>query len=76
MFDKISLKAMCSYEKQTGKNAMELFSKENKTATDMRDLVYLIKYTKDTAVTIDAVENLSTDDFTAALKSITEDKAE
>ena len=76
MFDKISLKAMCSYEKQTGKNAMELFSKENKTATDMRDLVYLIKYTKDTTVTIDAVENLSTDDFTAALKSITEDKAE
>lgn len=75
MFDKISLKAMCKYEKETGKNAMELFSKENKSATDLRDMVYLIKYTKNDATTFDTIENLSTDEFTAAIKSMSEDKA-
>lgn len=74
MFDKISLKAMCSYEKLTGKNAMELFSKENKSATDLRDLVYMIKYTKDQTVTFDTIENLSTEDFQAAITSISEEK--
>ena len=75
MFDKISLKAMCAYEKQTGNNAMALFSKENKSATDLRDMVYLIKYTKNDATTFDTIENLSTDEFTAAIKSMSEDKA-
>jgi hypothetical protein len=75
MFDRISLKAMCKYEKETGNNAMALFSKENKSATDLRDMVYLIKYTKDAATTFDTIENLSTDDFTAAIKSMSEDKA-
>jgi hypothetical protein len=70
MFDKISLKSMCQYEKITGKNAMELFGKENKSATDLRDLVFLIKYTKDQTTTLDAVENLSTEDFQSAIKSI------
>lgn len=74
MFDKISLKAMCSYEKLTGKNAMELFSKENKSATDLRDLVYMIKYTKDQTVTFDTIENLSTEDFQNTITSITEEK--
>jgi hypothetical protein len=73
MFDKISLKSMCNYEKLTGKNAMELFSKENKSATDLRDLVFLIKYTKDQSVTFDAIENLSGDDFQNAIKSMSED---
>jgi hypothetical protein len=66
---------MCKYEKETGKNAMELFSKENKSATDLRDMVYLIIFTKDTTITFDTVENLSTDDFAAAIKSMSEDKA-
>jgi len=73
MFDKISLKSMCNYEKVTGKNAMELFGKENKSATDLRDLVFLIKYTKDQSVTFDAIENLSSDDFQNAIKSMSED---
>ena len=73
MFDKISLKSMCSYEKLTGKNAMELFGKENKSATDLRDLVYMIKYTKDQSVTFDVIENLSGDDFQNAIKSMSED---
>ena len=72
MFDKISLKAMCSYEKLTGKNAMELFSKENKSATDLRDLVYMIKYTKDQTVTFDTIENLSTEEIQTTVKSISE----
>lgn len=73
MFDKISLKAMCKYEKDTGKNAMELFSKESKSATDMRDIVYLIKYTKDNTVTFDKIENMSTDEFQQAMNSISEE---
>jgi len=73
MFDKISLKSMCNYEKVTGKNAMELFGKENKSATDLRDLVFLIKYTKDQSVTFDVIENLSGDDFQNAIKSMSED---
>jgi glycosylphosphatidylinositol transamidase (GPIT) subunit GPI8 len=74
MFERISLKSMCSYEKLTGKNAMELFSRENKSATDLRDLVYMIKYTKDQTVTFDTIENLSTEDFQNAITSISEEK--
>lgn len=73
MFNKISLKSMCAYEKQTGKNAMELFSKENKSATDLRDIVYLIKYSKDNTVTFDKVENMSSDEFQETIKSISEE---
>jgi hypothetical protein len=70
MFDKISLKAMCKYEKETGKNSMELFQKENKSATDLRDLVFLIEYTKDNAITFDKIENMSTEEFKNAMESI------
>lgn len=72
MFDKISLKAMVTYEKLSGKNSMELFQKENKSATDLRDLVFLIKYTKDNTVTFDTIESMSADDFQATIKSISE----
>jgi hypothetical protein len=74
MFEKVSLKAMVKYEALTGKNAMELFSKESKSATDLRDLVFIIKYTKDQTVTFDTVENYSTEEFQAAISSVTEDK--
>ena len=73
MFDKISLKSMCQYEKLTNKNAMELFGKENKSATDLRDIVFLIKHTKDNTVTFDKIENMSTDEFQEAIKSISEE---
>lgn len=74
MFDKISLKSMCKYEKETGRNAMSLFSKEDKSATDLRDMVYLIKYTKDNSVTFDTIENMTTDDFTNAIKTFSEEQ--
>ena len=73
MFDKISLKSMCHYEKLTGKNAMELFSKENKSATDLRDLVFLIKYTKENTSTFDTVENMTSEEFTSILNSINDE---
>lgn len=73
MFDKISLKSMCHYEKITGKNAMELFSKENKSATDLRDLVFLIKYTKENTSTFDTVENMTSEEFTSILNSINDE---
>lgn len=73
MFHKISLKSMCKYEKDTGKNAMELFSKENKSATDLRDIVFLVKYTKDNTTTFDNIENMTTDEFQEAMKFISDD---
>lgn len=73
MFDKISLKSMCQYEKLTNKNAMELFGKENKSATDLRDIVFLIKYTKDNTVNFDKIENMSNEEFQEAIKSISEE---
>jgi hypothetical protein len=74
MFDKISLKSMCHYEKLTGKNAMELFQKEGKSATDLRDIVFLLKYTKDTTATFDTIENMSAEEFQATLKMIGDEK--
>lgn len=73
MFDKISLKAMCKYEKDTGKNAIELFSKENKSATDLRDMAFLVKYTKDQSITLDKIENLSTEEFQQIISSMSSD---
>jgi hypothetical protein len=64
---------MCHYEKVTGKNAMELFQKEGKSATDLRDLVFLIKYTKDQTTTFDTVENLSSETFQAELNIFSEE---
>lgn len=70
MFDKISLKAMCHYEKLTNKNSMELFQKESKSATDLRDLVFLIKYTKDNTVTFDTVESMTGEEFQSTIQTI------
>ena len=75
MFDKISLRALCTFEKNTGKNAMELFAKESKSACDLRDLVWLIMFSKDNKVTFDNVEDLSGAEFEAQLKSISEEPA-
>lgn len=74
MFDKISLKAMVHYEKLTGKNAMELFQKENKSATDLRDLVFVLKYTKDNTATLESIENLTSEEFSSILTSVSEVK--
>ena len=76
MFDKISLKAMCSYEKLTGKNAMELFSQESKSATDLAWLAWMIAHTKDNTMTFEKIENLSGEEFTKIISSISEDKKE
>lgn len=70
MFDKISLRAMCQYEKLTGKNAMDLLSKENKSATDLRDLAFLVKATKDKTTTLETIEDMSSEDFEALMKSL------
>jgi hypothetical protein len=70
MFDKISLKSMCHYEKLTGKNAMQLFQKDNKSATDLRDMVFIIKYTKDNTTTFDSVENMTSEEFSSVLNSV------
>lgn len=72
MFDRISLKSMCAYEKLTQKNAMELFSKTSKSATDLRDIAFLIKHTSDASVTMDVIEGMNTEEFKAVLDSISD----
>ena len=73
MFDRISLKSMCHYEKLTGKNAMELFQKENKSATDLRDLAFVLKYTKDNTATLESIENMSSTEFSQLLESFSKE---
>jgi Ca2+-binding EF-hand superfamily protein len=64
---------MCHYEKITGKNAMELFGKDNKSATDLRDLVFVLKYTKDNAATLESIENMSSDEFSNLLEEFSKE---
>ena len=71
MFEKISLKAMCAYEKETGNNAMALFAKETKSATDFRDMAYLVKKTSEPTTTLQSIEDISTEDFNKLITSIT-----
>lgn len=70
--DKISIAAMVKYEKLTGGNALELFGKEIKSATDLTWMAFMIKYTQDKTTTFEQIENLSTDDFQALIKSASE----
>ncbi len=53
---------------------MELFQKEGKSATDLRDIVFLLKYTKDTTATFDTIENMSAEEFQATLSTIGDEK--
>ena len=76
MFDKISLKTMVAYERQTKNNAMELFSQESKSATDLAWLAWMIAHTKDNTTTFEKIENLSGEEFTKIISSISEDKKE
>ena len=69
IFKNISLKAFCTYEKLTGKNSMELFQKENKSMTDLRDMVFLVLVTKDPTTTFETVENLSSEEFDKIMAS-------
>lgn len=68
--DKISLAAMMKYEKITGGNAIELFSRENRSATDIAWMAFMIKYTADKNTTIEQIENLSAEEFQNIIKSI------
>lgn len=75
IFSRISLKAFCAYEKLTGKNSMELFQKQSKSMTDLRDMVFLVLYTKDPATTFDTVENLSSEEFNKVIEGFKPDAA-
>jgi hypothetical protein len=48
---------------------MELFAKEKKSATDLRDLAFLLRYTTDHTTTFEVIENLGSDEFTKLLGS-------
>ncbi len=67
---------MVKYEKLTGGNALELFSKENKSAIDLVHLAFLIKYTVDPTTTLEQMENISNEEFTALMNSISGEKKE
>jgi|GEM_PF-6892938 len=66
-FSKISLKAFCQYEKLTDRNSMDLFKGDNHSMTDLRDIIFLIMYTKDDKTTFETVEGLSSRDFEAQM---------
>lgn len=58
--DKISMRAMATYEKQTGKNAFETLSKgEATSATDLIGMIFMYLYTTDNTVTLEKVENMT-----------------
>lgn len=76
MFDKISLKTMVAYERQTKNNAMELFAQSSKSATDLAWLAWMIAHTKDNTMTFEKIENLSGEEFSKIISSISEDKKE
>jgi hypothetical protein len=75
MLDNISIKAMTSYERATKGNAFDLFKKEDKTATDLVWLLYMVKYSKDNTVTFEAIENLSAEQFAKEIASLNEQPA-
>ena len=75
MIDNISIKAMTQYEKQTKGNAFELFRKEDKTATDLVWILWMVRYSKDNTVTFESVENLSAEEFAKAVASMNEQPA-
>jgi hypothetical protein len=68
----VSLKSMVAYERQTKNNALELFSQEKKSATDLCWLAWMIAYTKDNTMTFEKIENLSTEEFQKIISSIGE----
>lgn len=72
MFDKISLKTMVAYERQTKNNAMQLFAQESKSATDLAWLAWMIAHTKDNTMTFEKIENLSGEEFSKIISSISD----
>ena len=73
MLKQLSLKSMVQYEKLTKNNAFALFQKTEKSATDLRDIVYMLKYNLDNTVTMESIENLSVDEFQSVLLSLNTD---
>lgn len=69
----VSLKAMVSYEHLTKNNALELFAKENRSATDLVWIGYMIAYTNDNNATFEQVANMSTEEFTALMSTLNSD---
>ena len=65
---KTTLKAMVAYEKLTGKNAFELIRKENKTATEYRDYIFLVLSSLNADTTLEQVENLSDEQLKEVFK--------
>lgn len=70
MIDNISIKSLTQYERITKGNAFELFRKEDKTATDLCWILWMVKHTKDNTVTFEQIENLSAEEFSKAMTSI------
>jgi hypothetical protein len=66
MIDKIRIGVMCDWEKKTGKNALELFNKPNKSFTDNRDLVYLFMSNDNPAITIETIDKMTMAEFNTA----------
>lgn len=73
MLKQISLKSMVMYEKLTKNNALALFQKQEKSATDLRDIVFILKYNTDNNTTLESIDNMSSDEFQEILLSLNKD---
>ena len=64
---------MVMYEKLTKNNALALFQKQEKSATDLRDIVFILKYNTDNNTTLESIDNMSSDEFQEILLSLNKD---
>ena len=72
--NRVSLRAMCAYEKLTGRNAIKTLEiGESITATDLIGILYMASYTKDPSVTMESIESLDQDKITELIAELNKD---
>lgn len=70
--DKVSLRAMCAYEKLTGRNALQTLQVGDKmSATDLMGLLFMVAYTKDQTTTMDKIEALDQTEISKLMAELT-----
>ena len=66
MIDKVKLGVLCDWEKKNNKSALELFNKESKSFTDLRDILWLLMVSEDPSVTPTKIEAMTMKEFQEA----------
>lgn len=69
--NKVSLRAMCAYEKLTGRNAIKTLEIGDKiTATDLIGILFMAMYTTDKNVTLEQIEEMDQDQITKMIADL------